>query len=110
MASRNEYRAAASRVRLSSRPAVSVPPERDTPGTSAMAWAKPITTPSRIRKFSSVRVCRPQYSANASTNANTISVVATTHRLRPAVWIWSLKRNPNSPIGIEPTMTYQPIR
>ena len=75
-----------------------------------MAWAKPITMPSRIRKSFSVRVCRPEYSAKASTKAKTISVVATSHRLRPAVRIWSLNRKPNIPIGIDPTITYQPIR
>ena len=57
-----------------------------------------------------VRVCRPQYSAKASTKAKTISTVATSHRLRAAVRIWSLNTKPKTPIGIEPTMTYQPIR
>ena len=66
--------------------------------------------PSRAAKLSSVRVCRPQYSANAITSENTISMVATIHRLRAWVRIWSLKANPIRPIGIDPMITYQAIR
>ena len=43
--SRNEKRAAAARSKPSSRPALIVAPERDTPGISASACAKPIDEP-----------------------------------------------------------------
>ena len=41
IASRNEYRTAAGRVRPRKSPAVIVPPDRETPGISAIACAKP---------------------------------------------------------------------
>ena len=45
--SRNEKRAAATRSKPRNSPAVIVAPERETPGMSASAWAKPMTIASR---------------------------------------------------------------
>lgn len=69
-----------------------VPPDRDTPGTRAVACAKPIVTPSRTRSCSSGRRCRPYRSAAPRASPNTISVVAINHRLRPEVWMASSNR------------------
>ena len=39
-----------------------------------------------------------------------MSTVATSQRLRAAVSIWSLNANPKTPMGMVPTITYQPMR
>ena len=59
---------------------------------------------------SAARVWRPKYSAAAMTAEKTINATAINHRLRAPVRISSLKSRPNTPIGIVPMMTYQPIR
>ena len=53
--SRNENRAAVSRSNVSTRAAVIVTPERETPGWSARAWATPSTSPSRTPRSSRSR-------------------------------------------------------
>ena len=44
------------------------------------------------------------------TTEKTISALAINHRLRAPVRISSLNSSPNTPIGIVPMMTYQPIQ
>ena len=65
--SRNEKRAAASRLSPRKRPAVIVAPERETPGISASAWARPTQIASRVptsldvaRRAAPTRVGRQQ--------------------------------------------------
>ncbi len=45
-----------------------------------------------------------------STIASAIIMLATSHRLRATVSIWSANVSPSTPIGIVPRMTNQPIR
>src|SRR5499427_3673646 len=76
MLRRNENRAAARRVSPNARPAVMVMPERDTPGTSASAWARP--TPIAVPQ-PGTRSSRPgpeNLSAAHSSSPNTSSSVA----------------------------------
>ena len=94
MASRKPNRAASSRSRPRNRPALMVAPERDTPGTRARHCARPTIRPSRQVSCSAWRVCLPKYSAAAITSENTISAVATIHRLRTPVRITSLNSRP----------------
>ena len=63
--SRKEKRAAAARSKFLKRPAVSVMPLRDVPGTMASAWAAPITiaSPKLSRPMSFVRF--PSFSATS---------------------------------------------
>ncbi len=88
-----------------------VPPDRDTPGISAMAWAKPSSdaVAGRVISRSSI-ACRPTRSASPSSSPNTTSVVAISHRLRAAVWIWSSNSTPSTPIGMVPMITSQASR
>ncbi len=37
-------------------------------------------------------------------------MVAVSHRLRSVDSIWSWNASPSTPIGMDPTITYQPIR
>ncbi len=87
-----------------------VAPDRDTPGTRARHCARPTSKPSRQVNWPAWRCCRPKYSAAAMTAENTSMAVATTQRLRTSVRMTSLKTNPITPIGMDPMMTYQPIR
>ena len=73
---RKEKRAAVARSKLINRPAVSVEPDRDTPGIIAIASAKPITTPSCHRNFSKGRRWVPTFSAKANNNDITIEAIA----------------------------------
>ena len=61
--SRNENRAAASRVSPRNSPAVIVVPDRDAPGISASACAVPTTTASVVLISSSPRSRLPTFSA-----------------------------------------------
>ena len=72
---RNEKRAAAVRSSPTNSPAVIVAPERDTPGISASAWAKPIFEPVARPDLSIVRWRVPTCSASSSTSPSTISAV-----------------------------------
>src|SRR5919197_6131954 len=108
MESRNENRAAASRVRPRNSPAVIVVPERDAPGISARACAVPTARASVVLICSSSRSRRPALSAAYSRQASAISVEAMSQRLRAPVSIWSLKISPNAPTGIVATIRYQP--
>ena len=87
-----------------------VPPDRDTPGINAMAWAKPSVMPSTTRMSRSSTRCRPTRSASPSSSPKTTSVDAISHRLRAAVWICSSNSTPSSPIGIVPMITSQASR
>src|SRR5512133_3558437 len=58
------------------RAAVIVAPERDTPGTSATAWAKPIIRACRHVMSDSARVVADARSAHQSSAPNTMRVVA----------------------------------
>jgi hypothetical protein len=57
-----------------------------------------------------VRFCRPQYSAAASTSANTMSVEEISHRLRAGARMTSRSRYPRTMIGSEPMITIQAMR
>ena len=83
-------------------PAVSVAPERDTPGTSAQACAKPMMTPSRAVNVSISRECEPAFSAASSSRPSAISVQPISVRLRAPFSIWSENTSPKIPIGIVP--------
>ncbi len=86
-----------------------VAPDRETPGTRASAWA----SPSRIASFrpTCLRVRVPENrSAMPRTSPNTISIAPISHRLRKSRSMTSLRSTPRITIGIDPTMTYQPIR
>ena len=107
--SRNENRAAASRVSPRNSPAVIVVPDRDAPGISASACAVPTTTASMVVSSSSPRVRVPTVSAANSTRASAIRVEAMTQRLRAPVLIWWLKISPNRPTGMVARIRYQPI-
>ncbi len=85
-------------------------PERDTPGTSAAACAKPITIASRRVILSSGRSWRATRSAASSSRPSTISVVPIRYSERAPSSIWSLKTSPKTAIGIVPSPMYQPIR
>ena len=69
-----------------------------------------MTTESLSVNWSSVRSLGPTFSPMPRMMAPMMSTVATSHRLRAPVRIWSLNSSPNTPMGIVPTMTYQPIR
>ncbi len=81
----NANRAAPSRPSPTNRPRLIVMPDRDRPGCRARAWPAPITRASRRVACSNVR--RPSApSAQASTNAPTMSITATSQ-------IWSVVRS-----------------
>ena len=109
-ASRKPNRAASGRSSPSSRPALMVAPDRDTPGTSARHCAEPTIRASRQVSWPAWRFCRPRYSAAAITNENTSIDVAITPRLRTSVRIRSVNSTPAATIGTVPISTYQPIR
>lgn len=69
--SRNEKRAASSRLKLRNKAAVKVEPERETPGINAPTWARPTIRASRRRIWSMSRRCRQLNSAPASSTAIT---------------------------------------
>ena len=110
MASRKPNLAESARSRPRNSPALMVAPERDTPGTSARHCARPTMSPSRQVSCSACRFCLPKYSAAAMTAENTSIAVAISHRLRAPERMASLKRNPSTPIGMVPMITYQPRR
>ena len=93
-----------------SSPAVMVPPERETPGIRASAWARPNRMPSRTDSSVSSLRWGAKRSANPSRIPKRISIVAVMYRFRRLWSIWSSKRSPSTPIGIEPRITSQPIR
>ena len=74
-ASRNENRAAPSRVRPSVRAIVIVTPEREVPGMSASACAQPISSASRQPTEYSSRSRRPKRSASHIRSPNSARVV-----------------------------------
>jgi hypothetical protein len=88
-----------------------VPPERETPGMRASDWAKPYTRAcGRLRCLTSVSLLRAVWSANQRMSPKTISVVPTRRRSRKGDSIWSFSSRPSTPMGMLPTMTYQPMR
>ena len=87
-----------------------VAPERDTPGSSAQAWASPIRMASRRVIW---RICRSlelTRSAMPRRTPSTIRAVPITQRLRKSRSITSLKITPSTTIGSDPMMMNQPIR
>ena len=62
-----------------------------------------------VRSFSP-RVWRARLSAYSITPLQAISATATTHRDRSGPVMKSLASRPTTPMGIEPTMMYHPIR
>ena len=82
---------------------MSVAPERETPGTSAAAWAKPMTMPSRRVKDSIPRSWLPAFSAASSSSPSAISVQPISVRSRAPFSIWSENTSPKTPIGIVPS-------
>lgn len=68
-AGRKEKRAASTRLRPRKSAAVSVEPERDTPGTKAPTCAIPTVSASESVVSSNVRIWRAIISANASSSA-----------------------------------------
>lgn len=110
MASRNANRVAAARSKPRKRPIEMVAPERETPGTSAAAWARPISSASRRPIFLIARSLRPYRSAMPSTTPSTTRVLPMIHRLRKSCSMTSLSAMPSTTIGSEPMMMYQPIR
>ena len=93
-----------------SSPAVIVPPERETPGISASAWAKPKPTACFMVRSSSWRSCLPTWSATARKMPKSTSMVAVIQRDRNWVSMKSCSSRPRMPIGSEPRMMNQPIR
>ncbi len=65
---------------------------------------------SRRVRLSSPRVWRPTRSAYSITALQAISAIATTHSERSGPVMRPFAARPTIPMGIEPTMTYQPIR
>src|SRR3954454_24382724 len=108
--SRNEERAADVRSRPRKRPPVIVAPERETPGTSAQACAKPIRIPSRIVSDSMPRLRFETCSAHRSTRPRAISAVPISWRLRAPASIWSRTASPKMRMGIVPKRTSRPSR
>jgi len=105
-----EYRAAARRWYPMNSPAVIVPPERDTPGMSASACAKPKTMPLPQVSSRRRRVFAPTPSAMPSRMPKTMSVTATIQSERKVVSIAFWNARPRTTIGTLPRMTSQPIR
>ena len=109
MDSRNENRAAVSRVSPANRPAMIVEPERLEPGISASTCAPPIASPSPIPRSSIPRLFLPTNSAIANSSATTIIIVAITQRFFVNVpSICFLNSRPTRPTGMEPIITSQP--
>ena len=67
-------------------------PERDTPGTSASIWARPIRMPSRYVMSVSPLVRRPSRSASPSRMPKTMSTIATIQSERNDVRMVSCSR------------------
>ena len=87
-----------------------VPPDRETPGMSASAWASPMPTPWDTVTRSRSTFCRPTRSAIPSSTPKATIVVAMSHRLRATVSIWSLNSRPSTLIGTVPMITSQASR
>ena len=66
-----ESRTASGRANPSARAAASVAPERETPGTSAHAWASPSSSPSRGPASSSRRSCGARSASTSATEPAT---------------------------------------
>jgi hypothetical protein len=110
MARKNEIRVAATRSRPRNSPALMVAPERETPGTRAMHWTRPITMASvRFISFSGRRLL-PTISATTITTLQTSRPATTTHRLRRLSVMMCRPRKPMTPIGMVPMITYQAMR
>src|SRR3712207_2485716 len=75
---RNEKRAASSRLRPRKRPHVIVAPERDTPGTSAAAWARPTPKAPRGPSLEALSVLRPTASATRNSAPTNTKLKTTT--------------------------------
>src|SRR5215207_8121695 len=87
-----------------------VAPERDTPGTTARACARPSVSACRSVSDSIGLSLAPTRSAMPRTTPSTTSVVAMIHSERKSFSITSLRATPAATMGSVPTMTYQPIR
>ena len=102
MASRNENRAALSRSMPSRRAAVIVIPDRETPGCSANAWAKPRNRPVRGPMRSKPRSLRHFLSTYHSATPKIASIVAMSHGWPRSFVMASSKSRPAMAPGIVP--------
>ncbi len=84
--------------------AISVLPERETPGMMANAWAQPISSASRSVISSNSRTWRARRSTTASSRATTTSAVAITHSERSEPSMACRKATPAMPAGMVPTI------
>ena len=100
--SRNEKRAADSRVILRNSPAEMVTPLRDVPGTTANACAAPIVNASGRLIDERSRCCRPAFSARYISTPTAISIPPITNGLRQVVSACLLKARPAMPTGMLP--------
>ncbi len=88
-----------------------VMPERETPGISAQAWARPNRMPCFHVSCCNSRMLRSAIqSAKKSTTAMPASIATVTHRLRKVVVMASSKNRPSTTMGSEPMITSQPMR
>ena len=111
MLSKNEKRAALSRVSPKAKAAVMVVPERDEPGIRATAWARPMSRASLTVIVAVVRLNEARRSTNQSTAARPMSDAAITRRsLVKVPSMASLKVRPMTMMGSDPSRTNQPIR
>ncbi len=111
--SRNEKRAASSRLKPSQSAAVRVEPERDTPGISAPICAMPTVIASASDTSSMVREWRARSSAIASRTAITMQAQPITLRLRSGelqVFNTPASAKPAIPIGIVPSTIHTASR
>jgi hypothetical protein len=102
---RNEKRAASSRLKPRNSPHVIVAPERETPGTSAAAWASPTPKAPRGPSLEALRVLRPTDSAAKNSMPTKTRLKTTTQGERTSVAKKSSKKKPISAAGIVATRT-----
>ena len=111
MESRNEKRAASSRVSPRNRPVVMVQPERDAPGTTASACAS--HDPERVAErhlLQRHRLPRPALGDQQDQSARMISAAAMKYRLRYSLSIFFSSASPAMISGTVPKTMYQPSR
>ncbi len=110
MDSQKEKRAASSRRSPRKRAAVMVMPEREVPGISARAWARPTSRASFRVRLLSGRRRDPVASDHQSRRPKPMVVVAMTQPARSSLATISFSRMPASPAGMVPRMTAQARR
>lgn len=96
---RKEKRAASSLRKPRKSPMVMVAPERETPGTSAAAWASPMPSAPKRPSLDAPSPLPPTASATRNSAPTTARLTTTSQGLRAVVAMKSSNTGPETPAG-----------